>query len=97
MNSQYLNQHYQNTVETVTAMTNVFFKQKSEIKHMHTMVVVVVKIFVCLHSNTNTLINTCATHFINLCRMLLTAMFEPEQIHVLTRQFTCYYKSALLL
>ena len=32
----------------VTAITNTFFKEKSEIKHMHTKVVVVVKIFVCL-------------------------------------------------
>ena len=52
MNSQYINQHNQNTVETVTAMTNKFFKWKSKKKnkHMHTkvVVVVVVKIFVCL-------------------------------------------------
>ena len=41
-------QHNQNTVETVMAMTNMFYKQKSEIKHMHTKVVVVVNIFVCL-------------------------------------------------
>ena len=48
MNSQYINQHNQSTVETVTAISNMFFKQKSEIKHMHTMVVVVVKICVYL-------------------------------------------------
>ena len=48
MNSQYTNQHNQSTVETVTAVSNMFFKQKSEIKHMHTMGVVVVKICVCL-------------------------------------------------
>ena len=47
MNSQYTNQHNQSTVETVTAVSNMFFKQKSEIKHMHTMGVVVVKICVC--------------------------------------------------
>ena len=43
MNSQYINQHNQSTVETITAISNMFFKQKSEIKHMHTMGVVVVK------------------------------------------------------
>ena len=45
MNSQYINQHNQSTVETVTAISNMFFKQKqkSEIKHMHTIDVVVVK------------------------------------------------------
>ena len=48
MNSQYINQHNQSTVETVTAIANMFFKQKSEIKHMHTMDVVVVKIRVYL-------------------------------------------------
>ena len=42
-NSQYINQHNQSTVETVTAISNMFFKQKSEIKHMYTMGVVVVK------------------------------------------------------
>ena len=47
MNYQYLNQHNQSTVETSTAISNMFVKQKSEIKHMHTMVVVVVKICVC--------------------------------------------------
>ena len=46
MNYQYINQHNQSTVETATA--NMFVKQKSEIKHMHTIVVVVVKICVCL-------------------------------------------------
>ena len=46
MNYQYINQHNQSTVET--AILNMFVKQKSEIKHMHTMVVVVVKICVCL-------------------------------------------------
>ena len=44
MNSKYINQHNQSTVETVTAISNMFFKQKSEIKHMHTMGVVVIKI-----------------------------------------------------
>ena len=48
MNSQYINQHDQSTVETVTAISNRFFKQKSEIKHMHTIGVVVVKICVYL-------------------------------------------------
>ena len=48
MNSQYINQHNQSTVETVTAISNMFFKQKSEIKHMHTNGVVVVKICVYL-------------------------------------------------
>ena len=48
MNSQYINQHNQSTVETVTAILNMFFKQKSEIKHMHTMGVVVIKICVYL-------------------------------------------------
>ena len=47
MNYQYLNQHNQSTVETSTAISNMFVKQKSEIKHMHTMVVVVVQICVC--------------------------------------------------
>ena len=47
MNSQYINQHNQSTVETVTAISNIF-KQKNEIKHMHTMDVVVVKICVYL-------------------------------------------------
>ena len=44
MNSQYINLHNQSTVETVTAISNMFFKQKSEIKHMYTMGVVVIKI-----------------------------------------------------
>ena len=44
MNSQYINQHNQSTVETVTAISNMFFKQKREIKHMYTMGVVVKKI-----------------------------------------------------
>ena len=48
MNSQYINQHNQSTVETVTAISNMFFKQMSEIKHMHTMGVVKVKICVYL-------------------------------------------------
>ena len=48
MNSQYINQHNQSTVETVTAISNMFFKQKSEIKHMYTMGVAVVKICVYL-------------------------------------------------
>ena len=39
-----INQHNQSTVETVTAILNMFFKQKSEIKHMYTMGVVVIKI-----------------------------------------------------
>ena len=37
-------QHNQSTVETVTAISNMFFKQKREIKHMYTMDVVVIKI-----------------------------------------------------
>ena len=48
MNSQYINQHNQSKVETVTAISNMFFKQKSEIKHMHMMGVVVIKICVYL-------------------------------------------------
>ena len=48
MNSQYINQHSQGTIETVTAISNMFFKQKSEIIHMHTMGVVVLKICVYL-------------------------------------------------
>ena len=32
MNSQYINQHNQSTVETVTAISNMLFKQKSEKK-----------------------------------------------------------------
>ena len=48
MNSQYIKQHNQSTVETVTAISNMFFKQKSEIKHMHVMGVVVIKICVYL-------------------------------------------------
>ena len=48
MNSQYRNHSNQGTVGTVTAISNMFFKQKSEIKHMHTMGVVVVKICVYL-------------------------------------------------
>ena len=48
MNSQYTNQHNQTTVETVTAISNMFFKQKSEIKHMYMMGVVAVKICVYL-------------------------------------------------
>ena len=38
----------QSTVETVTVISNIFFKTKGEIKHMHTMGVVVVKICVYL-------------------------------------------------
>ena len=48
INFQYINQHNQSTVDTVTAISNMFFKQKSEIKHMYTMGVVVVKICVYL-------------------------------------------------
>ena len=48
MNSQYINQHNQSTIEPVTAISNMFFKQKSEIKHMHKNGVVVVKICVYL-------------------------------------------------
>ena len=48
MNSQYINQHNQSTVETVTATSNMSFEQKSEIKHMHTMGVVVVKVCIYL-------------------------------------------------
>ena len=47
MNSQYEIEHKQSTVETVTAISNMFFKQKIEIKRMHTVFVLVVKIFVC--------------------------------------------------
>ena len=57
MNSQYINQHNQSTVKTVTAILNMFFKQKSEIKHMYMMGVVAVKICVyfsmyCVPDNT---------------------------------------------
>ena len=48
MNYPYINQHNQSTLETATAISNMFVKQKSKIKHMHTMVVVAVKICVCL-------------------------------------------------
>ena len=48
MNYQYINQHNQSAVETATAISNMFVKQKSEIKHMHTMVAVVAKICVYL-------------------------------------------------
>ena len=48
MNSQYINQHNQSIVGTVTAISAMFFKQKSEIKHMHTMGVIVIKICVYL-------------------------------------------------
>ena len=48
MNCQYINQHNQSNVETVTAISNIFFKQKGEIKHVHTMGVVVIKICVYL-------------------------------------------------
>ena len=48
MNSQYINHNNQSTVETVIAISNKFFKQTSEIKHMHTIGVVVVKICVYL-------------------------------------------------
>ena len=48
MNSQYINHNNQSTIETVTAISNMFFKQKSEIKHIHTMGVVVVKICIYL-------------------------------------------------
>ena len=47
MNSQYKNHNNQSTVEIVTAISNMFFKQ-SEIKHIHTIGVVVVKICVYL-------------------------------------------------
>ena len=40
--------HNQSTVETVTAISNMFFKQKSEIKHMYTMGVVVICAFFLL-------------------------------------------------
>ena len=48
MNFQCINHNNQSTVETVTAISNMFLKQKSEIKHMHMMRVVVVKICVYL-------------------------------------------------
>ena len=49
VNSQYINQHHQSTVETVMAISTTFFNQMSEIKRMHTMgSVVVVKIYVYL-------------------------------------------------
>ena len=46
MNFQYINHNNQSTIETVTAISNMFLKRKSEIKHMHMMCVVVVKICV---------------------------------------------------
>ena len=46
MNSQYIIQYNQSTGETVTIISNVFFKQRSEIKLMHTTSVIVVKICV---------------------------------------------------
>ena len=48
MNSLYINQHIQSTVETVTTIWSMFFKQKSHIKHMHTFCVDVEKICVYL-------------------------------------------------
>ena len=48
MNSQYINHNNQSTVETVTTISNMFFKQMSEIKHIHKIGVVVVKICVYL-------------------------------------------------
>ena len=48
MNSQYINHNNQSTVETVIAILNMFFKQTSKIKHMHTIGVVVVMICVYL-------------------------------------------------
>ena len=50
MKSQFINQHNQSTVETVTAMAaNMLVKQMSEIKHMNTMCVVAVKFFCLFH------------------------------------------------
>ena len=48
MNSQYINWHNQSTVETVTTIWSMFFKQKSKIKHMHPICVVVEKICIYL-------------------------------------------------
>ena len=48
MNCQYFNHNNQSTVETVITISNMLFKQKSEINYMHTMGVVVVKICVYL-------------------------------------------------
>ena len=48
MNSRYINHNNQSTVETVIAISNMFFKQTSEIKRVHTIGVVVVKISVYL-------------------------------------------------
>ena len=48
MNSQYINHKNPSTVETVTAISNMFFKQKSQIKHMRKVDVVVIKICVYL-------------------------------------------------
>ena len=46
---KYINQHNQSTVTTIQmAISNMFFKQKSEIKHMQTMSAVMVKICVYL-------------------------------------------------
>ena len=46
--SQYINHNNQSTVGTVMAISKMFFKQKSETKHIHTMDMVVVKIYVYL-------------------------------------------------
>ena len=46
MNSQYINQPNQSTVETVTTIWSMFFKQKGKIKHKHMICVVVEKICV---------------------------------------------------
>ena len=46
--SQYINHNNQSVVRPVIAISKMFFKQKNEIKHMHTMDVVVVKVCVYL-------------------------------------------------
>ena len=38
MNHQYIKQHNQSSVVPASAISNMFVKQKSEIKYMHTMV-----------------------------------------------------------
>ena len=84
MNSQYINQHNQSTVETVTAMTNMFFKQKSKkkIKHMHTkvVVVVVVKIFVCLpkYYAPDNIINVKSSRSVNLPTLFFGRCRPPK-------------------
>ena len=75
-----INQHNKSTVGSVTAMTNMFSKQKGDIKHMHTKVVVVVKTFVCLPEvlfPDNT-INVMSSRSLNLFTLLLGRRRSPK-------------------